>query len=67
MSAVTARTARRAAIPEKVRMSLWIAAAGRCEFRGCGEPISRDFLTKAAAYVGEMAHVVADSRGGPTR
>ncbi|WP_173025198.1 SAVED domain-containing protein [Acidovorax sp. SRB_14] len=44
---------------------MWIAAAGRCEFRGCNQPVGRDFLTKARCNVGEYAHIVADSPDGP--
>lgn len=60
-----AKQPKRAPIPLPVRNVLWIAAAGRCEFRGCNEPVSRDFLTKRTAYVGELAHIVADSSKGP--
>lgn len=56
---------KRLPIPLPVRHSLWIAAAGRCEFRGCNEPVSRDFLTKRTAYVGELAHIVGDSPDAP--
>ena len=52
-------------IPAPVRQRLWIAAAGRCEFRGCNKPVNRDFLTKRTANVGELAHIVADSPIGP--
>lgn len=60
-----ARQNKRTPIPMAVRNALWIAAAGRCEFRGCNDPVSRDFLTRRTAYVGELAHIVADSPGGP--
>ncbi|MYN29203.1 HNH endonuclease [Duganella levis] len=59
-----ARTQARAAIPPATRHALWIAAAGRCQFRGCNKPVSRDFLTKRAAKIGELAHIVADSPAG---
>ena len=59
-----ARQQARATIPAKTRQALWIAAAGRCEFRGCNKPVSRDFLTKAKANVGELAHIIADSPDG---
>lgn len=61
----------RTAIPIEVRHRLWIAAAGRCEFKGCGKPVGVDFLTGRKANVGELAHIVSDSpegpRGDPTR
>lgn len=59
-----ARTQNRASIPSKTRQALWIAAGGRCEFRGCNKPVSRDFLTKRTANVGELAHIIADSPDG---
>lgn len=59
-----ARTQQRANISRDVRRDLWIAAAGRCEFRGCNKPVDRDFLTKARCNVGEYAHIVADSPDG---
>jgi hypothetical protein len=59
-----ARTQERANISKDVRRDLWIAAAGRCEFRGCNKPVDRDFLTKARCNVGEYAHIVADSPDG---
>lgn len=54
----------RATIPPKTRQALWIAAGGRCEFRGCNKPVHRDFLTKRSAVVGEFAHIIADSPDG---
>ena len=59
-----ARTQARATIPAATKQALWIAAAGRCQFRGCNKPVSRDFLTQRAAKVGELAHIIADSPGG---
>lgn len=58
------RTEERARIPADVRRDLWVAAAGRCEFRGCCKPVDRDFLTKERAFTGEHAHIIADSPGG---
>lgn len=58
------RSVERAYIPSPVRRDLWIAAAGRCEFRGCCKPVDRDFLTKARSKVGEYAHIIADSPAG---
>ena len=63
-AAATTRTVERAYIPSPVRRDLWVAAAGRCEFRGCCKPVDRDFLTKNKCKVGEYAHIVADSPGG---
>ena len=59
------RSVARAYISAPVRRDLWIAAAGRCEFRGCCKPVDRDFLTKKAkSVVGEFAHIIADSPAG---
>lgn len=58
------RTQERAYIPADVRRDLWIAAGGRCEFRGCCKPVNRDFLTKKRCTVGEFAHIIADSPEG---
>lgn len=58
------RTQDRARIPADVRRDLWVAAAGRCEFRGCCKPVGRDFLTKERAFTGEHAHIIADSPAG---
>lgn len=63
-SKALARTVERAYIPTSVRRDLWIAAAGRCEFRGCCKRVDRDFLTKARCKVGEYAHIIADSPAG---
>lgn len=59
-----ARTVERAYIPASVRRDMWIAAAGRCEFRGCCKPVDRDFLTRVKCKVGEYAHIIADSPAG---
>lgn len=59
-----ARQQPRANIPKDVRRDLWIAAGGRCEFRGCNKPVNRDFLTKQKCNAGEYAHIIADSPGG---
>ena len=61
-SKALARTVERAYIPTSVRRDLWIAAAGRCEFRGCCKRVDRDFLTKAKCKVGEYAHIIADRK-----
>lgn len=59
-----ARTQARMRIPVDVRRELWVAAAGRCEFRGCCKPVDRDFLTLEKAKVSEYAHIIADSPDG---
>lgn len=62
--ATVTRTVDRAYISSTVRRDLWVAAAGRCEFRGCCKAVDRDFLTKAKCKVGEYAHIIADSPAG---
>lgn len=52
-------------IPQKIRNELWIAAAGRCEFRGCNVPIDRNFITQERVLIGEYCHIIADSSDGP--
>lgn len=59
-----ARNQPRVYIPVEIRRDLWIAAGGRCEFRGCNKPVDRDFLTKKKQIVGEYAHIIADSPDG---
>src|SRR4051812_20648507 len=63
-AAAVTRTVERAYISSTVRRDLWVAAAGRCEFRGCCKAVDRDFLTKAKCKVGEYAHIIADSPAG---
>lgn len=54
-----------------VRRDLWILSGGRCEFRGCNEPINRNFLTGQKVVLGQYCHIIGDSdngpRGDPTR
>ncbi len=52
-------------IPEKVRTRLWGKAAGRCEYEGCNTPLWLDTLTKAEFNTAYIAHIIADSPGGP--
>lgn len=59
-----ARTQARARLPKDLRRDLWVAAGGRCEFKGCPKPLDRDILTKQAYFTGEHAHIISDSPGG---
>lgn len=52
-------------IPETVKIRLWGKAAGRCEYRGCRTPLWLDTLTQAEFNNAYIAHVYADSPGGP--
>lgn len=55
----------RASIPDKVRAQLWVAAGGRCEFKGCNKPLDRNVLTQQALFLGQHAHIIGDSPKGP--
>ena len=52
-------------IPPQTLRELWARSAGRCEFRGCNEPLYRDTLTQARANLAHISHIVAWSPGGP--
>jgi hypothetical protein len=51
-------------ISEKDIKKLWGLSAGRCNYPGCDELCVR-FLGGDAVIIGEMAHVIAQSPGGP--
>lgn len=55
----------RTRIPEKEKLSLWIKAAGRCEYEGCNEPLWQDSLTLSQMNTAYIAHIIADSPNGP--
>lgn len=44
---------------------LWGKAAGRCQYRGCNEPLHIDPQTKSLMNRSYIAHIIADSPGGP--
>ncbi|MGB5989292.1 MAG: SAVED domain-containing protein [Marinifilaceae bacterium] len=52
-------------IPPKVKTQLWTLSGGRCEYRGCNKALWRDDLTMANMNKAYLAHIVADSEGGP--
>lgn len=52
-------------IPEKIKILLWGKTAGRCEYRGCNEPLWWDSLTQAEFNTSYIAHIIADKPGGP--
>lgn len=52
-------------IPNGVRSLLWLRAGGRCQFKGCNEPLWQDGLTKLRMNASQIAHIVADSPQGP--
>lgn len=52
-------------IPDQVKVKLWIAAGGRCQYPGCNIALYRDDVTLAEMNRSYIAHIVADSPGGP--
>jgi hypothetical protein len=56
----------RTTIPPKVQAALWARAAGRCQYRGCGEDMVGDLISgRSDPLFGFIAHIVADSPAGP--
>lgn len=49
----------------KTKLRLWVAAGGRCQYPGCNKPLYRDDLTLADMNCSNIAHIIADSSGGP--
>lgn len=52
-------------IPTKIQWQIWVQAGGRCEYRGCNVPLWKDELTLAKMNRAYLAHIIADSPGGP--
>jgi hypothetical protein len=52
-------------IPPKTQLKIWLRAGGRCEYRGCNEPLWKDELTLQQLNRAYLAHIIADSAGGP--
>jgi hypothetical protein len=53
-------------VPEKEARIVYLRSEGRCAFPGCGrELIEPGNTDDDSAYIGEIAHIVADSRQGP--
>ncbi|GAB3920235.1 HNH endonuclease [Mucilaginibacter myungsuensis] len=52
-------------IPANVRQILWGKAAGRCQYEGCNQALFFDTLTKGEFNSSYIAHIYADSKGGP--
>lgn len=49
----------------KVQLQIWLRSGGRCQYPGCNEPLWKDELTLAKMNRAYLAHIVADSPGGP--
>lgn len=52
-------------IPRPVESMLWGHAAGRCEFDGCNQRLSRSPVTQEQVNTAEKAHIYAFSADGP--
>lgn len=52
-------------ITNKNKYLLWAITAGRCQYRGCNQPLTQDILTKKKFNKSYIAHIVADVAGGP--
>lgn len=52
-------------IPDKVKLKLWVASGGRCQYPGCNIALYRDDVTLAEMNRSYIAHIIADSPGGP--
>ncbi|MBL4653915.1 MAG: HNH endonuclease [Flavobacteriales bacterium] len=52
-------------ISDKNKFMLWAKTAGRCQYRGCNNPLYQDILTKRNYNQAYIAHIVADVAGGP--
>jgi len=52
-------------ISDKNKVLLWVKAGGRCQYRGCNEPLFIDILTKRNYNQAYIAHIVADAPKGP--
>lgn len=55
----------RLSIPQEVKLRLWAAAAGYCQFRGCSKQLSQSSITKDSGNFAQIAHIVAASFDGP--
>lgn len=52
-------------IPDRVKYTLWVKSAGRCQYRGCNKVLHQDILTKRNFNQAYIAHIVADKAKGP--
>ncbi|MBL0385621.1 HNH endonuclease [Tumebacillus sp. ITR2] len=52
-------------IPEKIKIRLWVMAAGRCQYEGCNQTLYTDTITKKDFNIAYIAHIVADRPEGP--
>ncbi len=59
------KTNKRKSIPETTKLRLWVAAGGRCEFKGCNEYVWQNGLTLNDGNFAEVAHIIGSSKDGP--
>ncbi|WP_339311181.1 SAVED domain-containing protein [Paenibacillus sp. FSL M7-0896] len=52
-------------VPPHIIHMLWGKTAGRCQYRGCNEPLHIDLTTKKLMNRSYVAHIIADSPNGP--
>jgi hypothetical protein len=52
-------------ISSKNKYLLWVKSAGRCQYRGCNNPLHQDILTKKNFNKAYIAHIVGNVEGGP--
>jgi len=52
-------------IPQKIIKLLLIKSGGRCQYKGCNISLYQDLITKRFFNKAYLAHIVADSPGGP--
>jgi len=52
-------------LSQSVALKVWLRAGGRCEYRGCNEPLWQDILTLRQMNRAYLAHIIADEPGGP--
>ena len=52
-------------IPEKIKLRLWLASGGRCQYEGCNKALWRDDLTLAQMNRAYIAHIVGNRIDGP--
>lgn len=56
-------TSGRGTISGRGTLQLWVAAGGRCEYRGCNEYLLEDDLTGYELNLAERAHIVGATEG----
>src|SRR5688572_3814942 len=52
-------------VSQRIRLFLYVVAAGRCEFDGCNKYLLEHPITNTPGNFAEMAHIYAFSPAGP--